>query len=108
MSISFNPNERIHSVQTFQHSFETKHAANSAQTTDAAKTSTYYDKVSISNKETIPDDKSFAAILAKKTAAAVKQGVSSDKVAEIRQKVQTGEYHVDSTRIAEHMLGYKK
>jgi flagellar biosynthesis anti-sigma factor FlgM len=108
MSISINPNDRIHSVQNFQHGFETKHVANSAQATDISKTSTYYDKVSISNRETIPDDKSFAAILAKKTAAAVKQGVSSDKVAEIRQKVQTGEYHVDSTRIAEHMLGYKK
>jgi flagellar biosynthesis anti-sigma factor FlgM len=108
MSISFNPNNRLNSVQNYLRNSEMKRAAHTSQSTDAARTTADFDKLNITRNETFPDDSSFASILAKKTAESVKQGISSAKVAEIRQKVQTGTYHVDATRIAEHMLGYKK
>jgi flagellar biosynthesis anti-sigma factor FlgM len=46
-------------------------------------------------------------MLASKTAASMRSGVSAARVAELKAQVQYGTYNVDSTRIAERMLGYR-
>ena len=64
-----------------------------------------FDKASFSTNS-VSDD-SFASMLASKTAASMKSGVSASRVAELKAQVQSGTYNVDSTRIAERMLGYR-
>ena len=64
-----------------------------------------FDTVTI-QKNSAPDDRSFASVLAKKVSESVQSDADSADVAEIQQEVETGEYRIDPTRIAEHMLGY--
>jgi flagellar biosynthesis anti-sigma factor FlgM len=66
-----------------------------------------YDQASFSTDSV--SNESFASMLASKTAASVKagSGVSDARVAELKAQVQSGTYNVDSTRIAERMLGYR-
>lgn len=67
-----------------------------------------YDRVSIGVKEEPEmDDRTFAGALAKKAAGSMQNGVSDAKVAEIKMKIQSGTYHIDSKRIAAKMLGYR-
>ena len=53
------------------------------------------------------DDHTFARALARKTAESIPNGVSDARVAELKAKVQSGTYNIDSTRIAAKMLGYR-
>ena len=63
-----------------------------------------YDKTSFSDALS---NESFASMLASRTASYMKTGVSEARVAELKAQVQSGTYKVDSTRIAERMLGYR-
>jgi flagellar biosynthesis anti-sigma factor FlgM len=64
-----------------------------------------YDQTSFSTNSV--SNESFASMLASKTAASMRSGVSAARVAELKAQVQYGTYNVDSTRIAERMLGYR-
>lgn len=67
-----------------------------------------YDQASFSATDSVSNE-SFASMLASKTAQSVRagSGVSDARVAELKAQVQSGTYNVDSTRIAERMLGYR-
>ncbi len=65
-----------------------------------------YDKASFSSADSVSNE-SFASMLAQRTAASMRTGVSDARVAELKAQVQSGTYHVDSTRVAERMLGYR-
>ena len=65
-----------------------------------------YDKASFSLADSVSNE-SFASMLASRTAASMKSGVSDARVAELKAQVQSGTYNVDSVRIAERMLGYR-
>jgi flagellar biosynthesis anti-sigma factor FlgM len=78
-----------------------------AYTTVSAPTASY-DRVSLRTKEEPEmDDHTFAGALARKTAESMPNGVSDARVAELKAKVQSGTYNIDSTRIAAKMLGYR-
>lgn len=104
MSISFQPGSKVDALQNYIRNAEmSRSAADTGRT--AASSAADFDTVTI-QKNSAPDDKSFASVLAKKVSESIQTGVSDNGVAEIRQKVETGEYRIDSARIAEHMLGY--
>lgn len=105
MSISFQPGSKVDSLQSYIRNSDMSRnaAANTGKTTSSSAAD--FDTVTI-QKNSAPDDKSFASVLAKKVSESVQTGVNENKVAEIRQRVETGEYRIDPTRIAEHMLGY--
>ncbi len=63
-----------------------------------------YDKASFTDAVS---DESFASMLASRTASSMSAGVSEARVAELKAQVQSGTYQIDSTRIAERMLGYR-
>ena len=65
-----------------------------------------YDKASFSATDSVSNE-SFASMLASRAASSMKSGVSEARVAELKAQVQSGTYNVDSTRIAERMLGYR-
>ncbi|SFG24515.1 flagellar biosynthesis anti-sigma factor FlgM [Oribacterium sp. WCC10] len=65
-----------------------------------------YDKASFSAADSVSNE-SFASMLASRTAASMRTGVSDARVAELKAQVQSGTYNVDSTRIAARMLGYR-
>lgn len=105
MSISFQPGSKVDSLQSYIRNSDMSRnaAANTGKTTSSSAAD--FDTVTI-QKNSAPDDKSFASVLAKKVSESVQTGVNENKVAEIRQRVETGEYRIDPARIAEHMLGY--
>lgn len=65
-----------------------------------------YDKLSISGSSRL-SDKDFATMLAKEITGSIKETASQKRVAELHSRVQSGEYHISSIRIAEKMLGYR-
>lgn len=105
MSISFQPGSgKIDSLQSYIRNSEmSRGTAGSTSRTSSARAD--YDTVTI-QKNSAPDEKDFASVLAKKISSSVQEGVSSEKVDEIREQVETGSYRIDPVRIAEHMLGY--
>lgn len=74
------------------------------RTVDAAS----YDVVSLESRNAVTNDADFAAALSHAAAKEVCQGVSESRAAQLRAEVQSGSYKVDSTRIAEKLLGYRE
>lgn len=104
MAIHFNINSSIDPVGSYSRS---NNLRQSADTTNVQETpSADRDKLSLHSKDSVPDDESFAALLARKTAESVRQGVSAERTAELHDLVQTGRYRVDAERAAAHILGY--
>lgn len=82
-------------------------SATTTQKTTVSREAGNYDKISL-NKSAYPkDESSFARVLAREAAARLEGGVSSERVLSLKQQVDSGTYHPDSRRIAEHMLGYR-
>ncbi|MCC6095292.1 MAG: flagellar biosynthesis anti-sigma factor FlgM [Eubacterium sp.] len=105
MSIHFNTNNVIDATQRYVRSNDAHQSIRNETTAD--RTSADYDKVSIHGRDSGPDNADFAAVLAKKTAASVQKGVSENRIAELHDQVQSGNYHPDPERIAAHLLGYR-
>lgn len=106
MNISLNPLDKytkVNSTGYVSRGPRTKKADSEGDSTQ--KTSGNYDTFSISQDNTLSDE-DFTEIQTKKIASAVREGVSAERVAEIKQRVQSGEYQPDNNRIAAHMLGY--
>lgn len=66
-----------------------------------------YDVVSINSHSTAMSDEDFASAVSRAAAKDVEQNVPESRVAQLRAEVQSGSYKVDSTRIAEKLLGYR-
>lgn len=64
-----------------------------------------YDKVSI-QKNAVPSDEDFAAMLSHAMASSLKFSADQSKVDELHTEVQSGSYQPNSARIAERLLGY--
>ena len=64
-----------------------------------------FDTVTISKNSTKSDD-DFVRGLVSRVTDQVNQPVSSNRVAELKELVQSGQYEPDSRRIAEKLLGY--
>lgn len=73
----------------------------------SASTQVSYDTVSFEQKSARLSDHDFASALAKAYGAEVRQGVSDEKVAEIKTAVQSGQYQPNSMLIAQHILGHQ-
>lgn len=65
-----------------------------------------YDSVTIGSRETA-DDETFVSALTSRIANDVSRGVPAERVAQLREDVESGTYQVDSTRVAEKLLGYR-
>ena len=112
MSILFQPGSKVDTLQSYLRNAEMTRTATENAGKTASSSAADFDTVTI-QKNSAPDDRSFASVLAKKVSESVQsesESVQSEAesadVAEIRQEVETGEYRIDPSRIAEHMLGY--
>lgn len=63
-----------------------------------------YDTVNIRRPKAADDDETFARMLARKAASQL-DGVSTERVSELRAKIANGSYTPDPQRIAGRMLG---
>ncbi len=82
-------------------------AAKAASSSSTSASSAVYDKVSFGSDSQTPDDETFIANLTSKIASELNMTASPDKVAQLKQDVQSGNYRADSQRIAERLLGYR-
>ena len=105
MSILFQPGSKVDTLQSYLRNAEMTRTATENAGKTASSSAADFDTVTI-QKNSAPDDRSFAAVLAKKVSESVQADADSADVSEIRQEVETGEYRIDPSRIAEHMLGY--
>lgn len=66
-----------------------------------------FDTVSITRNSAVRSDTDFSRALAHEIARSVGEGVPKSRVAELHDRVQTGQYAVSSARVAEKLLGYR-
>lgn len=66
-----------------------------------------FDTVSITRNSAARSDTDFSRALAREIARSVGEGVPQSRVAELHDSVQTGQYTVSASRIAEKLLGYR-
>lgn len=112
MGINFTPDYYSdHKIQNMMRQSRTAVNQNTdkAESADTSLSSALvsYDTVSFEQKSARLSDQDFAASLAKAAGAEIRRGVSSDRVAELKAEVQSGQYQPNSMRIAQHMLGHQ-
>lgn len=110
MNIRLDPSQQLNqSNQVYRTGRQdTNRVLNTAEAEPADETrKADFDTVSIGRNNKV-DDGTFASALAKKTASEVENGVSRQRVEEIKSRVQNGSYRVDAMTIAQHMLGYQE
>ena len=101
----------IHSDEISGFQIRNTRTDNAARTTSGSRKpsrAASYDVVSLESRNMVMDDANFAAALSHAAAKEVCQGVSDARAAQLRAEVQSGSYKVDSTRIAEKLLGYRE
>ncbi len=69
--------------------------------------SSEYDQAQFSSKAAAEDDDTFAAKVSETLRKSFStEGASASKVAELKARVQSGTYQVNSQRVAQRLLGY--
>lgn len=87
--------------------YRTVTSSGNSSKTSVDRESGNYDRISFNKSPYPEDDTSFARVLAREAAARLEGGVGRERVLEIKQQVDSGTYHPDARRIAEHILGYR-